>query len=256
MKQWYYLLEGQRKGPVAEPDLINLIDNGLISPDTLVWSEGMPEWQKAGDIAELRAFPASPPVVPPPQPRVPSPPPVCLSGMDPSSLPSGPQVRPWVRFWARFIDYSLISFPINIILITIFNYKLKGLMTVLFSILIGFAFIFIEAVCLFRWGTTPGKAALRIRVLNRDGSMLSSRQALDRSFVVWAAGESAGIPLVNYIANLINYFRLTDKGVTYWDETGNHAVIHQIIGSERVAAVVILLVFMSLVELALDYSIS
>jgi hypothetical protein len=53
---WYYESGGGQQGPVAESELDRLLDARTITPDTLVWREGMAGW------APLRtARPATPP---------------------------------------------------------------------------------------------------------------------------------------------------------------------------------------------------
>jgi len=42
---WYYVEAGQQAGPVDETQLNELSRSGKIQPDTLVWREGMTEWQ-------------------------------------------------------------------------------------------------------------------------------------------------------------------------------------------------------------------
>src|SRR3974390_149573 len=42
---WFYALEGQRLGPVADSQLDELLRLRKIGPATLVWCEGMSEWQ-------------------------------------------------------------------------------------------------------------------------------------------------------------------------------------------------------------------
>jgi hypothetical protein len=42
---WYYALGGQQLGPVAETELREMFRNGRINRDTLVWREGMADWQ-------------------------------------------------------------------------------------------------------------------------------------------------------------------------------------------------------------------
>jgi hypothetical protein len=42
---WFYAQDGRQRGPVTEPDLTELARTGVVSPDTLVWHSGMPEWQ-------------------------------------------------------------------------------------------------------------------------------------------------------------------------------------------------------------------
>jgi uncharacterized RDD family membrane protein YckC len=63
---WYYVEAGRQTGPVTETEFSNLIGTGRIQPETLVWSEGMDNWQpysavKAGATASALA-PAPVPV--------------------------------------------------------------------------------------------------------------------------------------------------------------------------------------------------
>ncbi|MDD4871567.1 MAG: DUF975 family protein [Kiritimatiellae bacterium] len=44
--QWYYADQGKSVGPVSEVEFQNLVSSGKITPQTLVWHEGMPEWVK------------------------------------------------------------------------------------------------------------------------------------------------------------------------------------------------------------------
>ena len=45
---WYYDLGGQRQGPVPEAELDRLLASGTITTGTLVWREGLPDWQPLG----------------------------------------------------------------------------------------------------------------------------------------------------------------------------------------------------------------
>lgn len=42
---WHYALGGQQQGPVDDAQLDALIAAGTINPETLVWREGLPNWQ-------------------------------------------------------------------------------------------------------------------------------------------------------------------------------------------------------------------
>lgn len=42
---WYYAAGGQQQGPVDEAQLDALIQSGQINQETLVWREGLPNWQ-------------------------------------------------------------------------------------------------------------------------------------------------------------------------------------------------------------------
>lgn len=45
---FFYSLNGQQTGPVTEAQLAQLLAAGTISSDTLVWREGMADWQPLG----------------------------------------------------------------------------------------------------------------------------------------------------------------------------------------------------------------
>lgn len=43
--QWYYAVGDQRQGPVEHAEFERLVSSGTIRSDTLVWRQGMTEWQ-------------------------------------------------------------------------------------------------------------------------------------------------------------------------------------------------------------------
>jgi GYF domain 2 len=63
-RSWFLALDGQQHGPYPEAQLREFIADGRIAADTLVWTEGMADWQKAGDIPGLFARAAGPPGLP------------------------------------------------------------------------------------------------------------------------------------------------------------------------------------------------
>jgi GYF domain 2 len=50
---------------IPEAQLREFIANGTVTAETLVWTEGMAGWQKAGDIPGLLSGASGPPVVAP-----------------------------------------------------------------------------------------------------------------------------------------------------------------------------------------------
>lgn len=54
---WFYESEGQQQGPVSERDLDRLLAEGKITPNTLVWQEGMPDWRPLRDARPSAAVP-------------------------------------------------------------------------------------------------------------------------------------------------------------------------------------------------------
>lgn len=46
-REWFYVRDGAQSGPVSEDEVLHLIRNGNIDGDTLVWAEGMDDWEPA-----------------------------------------------------------------------------------------------------------------------------------------------------------------------------------------------------------------
>ena len=65
-RSWFYASNGQQQGPFPEAQLRDLITRGTVRADTLVWSEGMSGWQRAGEIPGLVPGGSAPPSVPQP----------------------------------------------------------------------------------------------------------------------------------------------------------------------------------------------
>lgn len=62
MRVWYYVVGGEKRGPVPEEELVFLFKTGALPSDTLVWTEGMEEWAVANSVESLSraAFGISP----------------------------------------------------------------------------------------------------------------------------------------------------------------------------------------------------
>lgn len=61
---WFYASGGQQKGPFPETQFRDLIAQGAVDPDTLVWAEGMAGWQKAREVPGLLPGASAPPSLP------------------------------------------------------------------------------------------------------------------------------------------------------------------------------------------------
>ncbi len=64
-REWYYVKDGTRQGPVAEQELTKLLTEGALLPSALVWTEGAEDWRPASDVPELTQ-PAPQTAAPPP----------------------------------------------------------------------------------------------------------------------------------------------------------------------------------------------
>src|SRR5689334_24492849 len=61
---WYYAEGGKQMGPVDESTLDDLVRQGVVRDETLVWREGMGAWQRHS-VARGGASPATSPTAPP-----------------------------------------------------------------------------------------------------------------------------------------------------------------------------------------------
>ncbi len=64
MASWFYAAEGKQQGPFQDAQFRDLIAQGVVRAETLVWTEGMAGWQKAAEIPGLLAGAGGPPIVP------------------------------------------------------------------------------------------------------------------------------------------------------------------------------------------------
>jgi hypothetical protein len=234
MHPWYYAEAGQQRGPIPKEDLQSKLASGTLEPGTLVWCEGMPEWKPANSVATLWISPPQP--ARPPQaaasPRAsdsPYAPPAAapLTDVDWSGhVPQGPQIRPWVRYWARTLDFLVFSLIFGVAAAVIYPEFAEMHDSLTGIVLLGF-YNFFEPAMLALFGTTPFKALLRVRLRNQDGSKLSYWRGLGRVLTIWVAGQGLGIPIAALITNIYSYTRLTNQGITSWDQSGNFTVSHQ-----------------------------
>jgi hypothetical protein len=63
-RSWFYAAGGQQQGPYPEAQFRELLARGTVTADTLVWTEGMAAWQKAGEVPGLLSGSAIPPAMP------------------------------------------------------------------------------------------------------------------------------------------------------------------------------------------------
>jgi len=53
---WYAGIGGQPIGPLTIAEISDMIDEGRITRSTLVWTSGMANWMRAGDVPEIAAL--------------------------------------------------------------------------------------------------------------------------------------------------------------------------------------------------------
>ena len=228
---WYYALNGQQQGPVNEAELQRLLQAGTINLNTLVWREGLADWQPISS-----AMPNS-------SSGTPTPPPTPTSNltevagvqfnienkdiyvqqMREGVLYNANQEYAgfWIRLVAKFIDgivqniffYGLmfILSLLGLDLMSTFQSmeQLQGQgeptpeqITQLLSAIglmtaVGFGFqILYNAIMIGKFGATVGKMAFRLKVVNADNTPVSMGKAFGRAFADVVSGFTCMIGYV------------------------------------------------------------
>jgi uncharacterized membrane protein YjgN (DUF898 family) len=107
---WYVAHQGQQQGPFPEAQFREFVATGRIRPDMMVWSEGMTDWQRAGDIPGLMPQGARPP-------RMPGRMPVTSQGAGGNSLSIDFGILEFVLQALMFLVGALLIIPLPWILV-------------------------------------------------------------------------------------------------------------------------------------------
>lgn len=49
----YIAVNGKQAGPFNDDELQRMVQGGIVTNDTLVWKQGMPQWRKASEVPEI-----------------------------------------------------------------------------------------------------------------------------------------------------------------------------------------------------------
>jgi uncharacterized RDD family membrane protein YckC len=234
-RAWHYVLNGQSIGPIPQSEILKMLTEGHLGADTLVWTESMTEWTPAGRIEAFHnQLAALPLVVVPPT--------TTLRQRAESARAQGvPQVRPWPRCLARWFDLLCVG-AVLVGMIAGFAGIVHDVPPYLLTLATPFLWVFVEALLLSTWGTTPGKWLFSTWVSDAMGNRLSFSHALSRAFAVWFRGLGFNLPIVPLITQIVAYVKLRDQGITSWDREGRFAVIHERLGPARVTVAMIALI--------------
>ena len=135
-------------------------------------------------------------------------------------------VRPWRRFFARFIDQLVFSFILGAAAEFLGAGYLFGnpFISIIVTTVI---WLFIESILIADFSTTPGKAILGISVVYLDGSRLSFLTAIKRTALVFVIGQALMVPILNLFAYIGGYFFLRQNKTTHWDSMLSTKVVHK-----------------------------
>lgn len=211
---WYYALEGQQKGPVSDMEFTTLARDGVIKPKTLVWQEGMAEWQPLEAVRPELVAP--PPVKAPVLGGVVVP--VESKDVVVQQLREGVQMPGnvtgaryagfWIRVAAKIIDwvaltvvnYALMFLLFGTMFMTMDPQKMQQMeenpeamaafwvsyfsfIAVSMGLQVGY-----NALLVWKYGATLGKLAVGVRVVRADGEKLGFGRSLGRAFADFLNG--------------------------------------------------------------------
>ncbi len=136
-----------------------------------------------------------------------------------------PQVRPYVRLLARFVDYFWFYALL----------RLSGagellpevwFRALVYPPLLAFIWVFPEAVLIRLFGTTPGKWLLKTSVTDHFQLRPKFIIAFKRSLSAWCNGMGMGVAFIAPFTMAAAAFRIKKKGKTVWDSDSGILVRH------------------------------
>lgn len=215
---WYYAHNGSQQGPVSEQELSRLMMSGTLSASTLVWREGLADWQ-----ALSVALPSAVVSIDAPQ----------IGGVAVSAANKDLYVQQmregvvptmggamnyagfWIRVVAKIID-ALVAMVAMILVLGVVAGVLYALgmqivppepgsdapppagfivLIILYYIVaLGFPILY-DWYFVSKHGATWGKMALGLKVVNEDGSKVSNGKAVGRAFAYMINGFTCMIGL-------------------------------------------------------------
>jgi uncharacterized RDD family membrane protein YckC len=212
---WFYAQDGRQLGPVSETDFAELSRTGVISADTLVWHAGMADWQPfriavpgLGEPTRLcnscgNAFPAADLAVFGDSAVCAACKPAYIQrlrqGMVSTSVSSLRYAGFWMRVLAYLIDVVVLEVVYYSILIPLgmakTSYTPAEITSGMWLIPMVIATLLNVVYYTFfngRFGASPGKMALGLKIVRPDGSPISYMTAFGRSWAYWLSSIILG----------------------------------------------------------------
>ena len=220
MAKWYYLKGEERLGPFEQPAFDELVRQGTIAPETLVWRDGMADWQSYGQAGQAPSAEQ-------------------MAGDHVACVECGSvflkedvisfqgnyvcaNCKPtlmakitqgveraaelnyagfWIRFGAKFLDWLIIGIPMEFLRYSLFGIESLfepettpgELLFDLFNLSVAICYTWLLT---WKFGGTLGKLAIGLRVVTANGESISLGRSLGRTL---AEILSAITLLIGYI---------------------------------------------------------
>ena len=217
---FWIIKNGERAGPYPDYEIRAKIQHGDLEPESNVWREGMDAWMKLEDLELFRDEFAKR------DPRSESKPSPDLD-LEKEPVAKEPKPKAYLvrRFWARWMD--LMAYGSLWWLALYFSGRdIQAAMSSIWILLpMYLPWFLLEAWLLHRFGTTPGKWLMGLRVRNEDSSLLTLPAATKRSMRVLVSGIGFGWGLLAPICQVMSWFTTRRIGKPIWDYLGEHKIV-------------------------------
>ena len=220
MAKWYYLKSEERLGPLDQSAFDELARQGTIAPETLVWRDGMADWQPYGQAVQAPSAEQ-------------------MAGDHVACAQCGgvflkedvisfqgncvcANCKPtfvakitqgvayaaelnyagfWIRFGAKFLDGLIVGIPMEVLRYSLFGIEALlepettpgELLFDLFNISVAICYTWLLT---WKFGGTLGKLAIGLRVVTANGEPIGCGRALGRTFAEILSGITL---LIGYI---------------------------------------------------------
>ncbi|RPJ34542.1 MAG: RDD family protein [Verrucomicrobiaceae bacterium] len=213
----WIIQNGEKAGPIHDFEVRKKIEAGELAADTPAWHEGLSAWRPLVEI-DLFSREFDQPIECFEEPA-----PAAEDEPEPDRLPP-PLQQPHLirRFWARWFDLYLFAGVWWLAMWAAgrdIGATLNNPWIILFHYIPWFV---LEIILLHRFGSTPGKWLLGIKVVNDDGSLLSLAQATRRSARVLFLGIGFGWGVLALICQIMAFFTTRKLGRPLWDHSAGH----------------------------------
>ncbi len=232
----WIIQNGEKTGPIHDFEVRRKIEAGELPANTPAWHEGLAAWRPLVEI-DLFSREFERPIESHEEAGA-------SFGDDPQADPDSPPPLPAQphlirRFWARWFDLYLFAGVWWIAMWAAgrnIGETLNNPWIILFQYIPWFV---LETVLLHRFGTTPGKWLLGLRVVNDNGSLLGLNEAIRRSGRVLFLGIGFGWGVLALICQIMAFFTTKRLGRPLWDHAGGHRLVAAPLSPLRLASYVI-----------------
>ncbi len=251
----YYAIGQQKQAPVPAVEIISMLERGEITGSTMGWHRGCDAWMPLNQLPALNEFF---------NPKYSNLEEYRMSGEeDENAEQSGefqpsqqrqfrevdeaPQARrielppPSFRFIARTIDLLIYL----LIYVAILRLSFSDFQISFFNALAWLPVVLLEAICLYFWGTTPGKAMMGLRVVMMEGGNLTFKRMLLRSFFVLFFGMGLVSTVFTPVLMALSWWWTKKNMISPWDQRLHTLVeTRQAVSPFRIVAMLFLAFFL------------